>query len=195
MDLYYWNLFCQDYNLEHLNKISNGAINIIKSFLNKNVKFKGLQRILKLYFVNNFSIPHVNILTDIISLSYHIKDDIKIYIFGEHHYPTEKCSKTLINQMNVFNFIKLNIENIPKFIDIFLETAYIDKYHSYDLYQAPGKTLLKFETEYRGCLDPIKKCQISNVRFHNTDIRLPKINKLPFIPYIHNIMFHIDKTL
>jgi hypothetical protein len=195
-DLIQWNLFCNDYNLEHLNNISKDGLEIIKSFMNKDVKFKGLQRILMLYFFP-ISIPHINILSDLISLSYHVNlnNTIKIYIFGEYHYPTNSCNIQNKNKMNVFDFIKMNVFNTPKFIDLFLETAYIDKFSTYDRYKSPGGTLLKFESEYRKCLDPIKKCEISNLRAHNTDIRLTKTKKLAFIPFIHDLMFHIHKEI
>lgn len=209
MDLYYWNLFCKDYNIEHLKNISFDCLEIIKSFLNKNVKYKGLQRILQLYINNNINlIKHVDILTDIISLSYHELNNIKIYIFGEHHYPKDICSIYNNNKMNVFDFIKLNIENIPKFIDIFTETAYITKEMKNIInikqiisFAESGKIiesspLVKFENEYKHCLSQqseLNKCL--NVRFHNTDIRLPITKRLPFVPYIHNLMFHMDQEI
>lgn len=202
MDLYYWNLFCKDYNIEHLNNISFNGLEIIKSFINKNVKYKGLQRILKLYFYIDWKksrlIKHIDILTDIISLSYYQLNKIKIYIFGEYHYPTDKCSISN-NKMNVFDFIKLNIENIPKFIDIFTETAYITKEMkntSSKVLKINSSPLVKFENEFKQCLSQqseINKCL--NIRFHNTDIRLPITKRLPFIPYIHNLMFHMDQEI
>lgn len=198
MDLYNWNLFCKDGNIKHLNNITYSGLEIIKSFINKNVKYKALQHILKLYFNNNIKNSYINTLTDIISLSYHELNGIKIYIFGEHHYPTNKCSLLNPNRMSAFDFIKSSIENIPKFIDIFTETSYITKEMREIKWKSNtlAPTLIKFENEYEKCLSQnpeLNKCL--NIRFHNTDIRLIISKRLLFVSYIHNLMFHIHRLM
>src|SRR5271155_2273010 len=123
MDIYYWENFCKYGDINFLKNISFDGQLIVKKYLHKLVKYKGLQRILLLYY-NKINIPFVNKLSDVISLSYHTKGIKKIYIFGENHYPTEKCSNSQ-KGMSVLNFIRLNIENIPKFMDFFTETTYL----------------------------------------------------------------------
>lgn len=200
MDVYYWNLFCKSGHIFYLTHISENGQNLIKTFIDKNVKYKGLQRIISLYYYN--TIFEVNKLTNVISLTYHTlmdnNNEKKIYVFGENHYPNNNCSIVSKNSRAVFDFIKMNIENIPKFMDLFIETTYLDKGGKY--YNKNDNnitTLINFETEYHNCLysNNLKNCQIPNVRIHNTDIRRSYQIKRPFIPYILDIVYRIEKAV
>lgn len=175
MDLINWNNFCSTYDIHYLDIMNINSKELIKKYINKNdkemVKFKGLYRILQLYFNNSIqNIKHCNLITPIHQLSYHTstKYNKKIYIFGEHHETNETCK--LLDKCNVFVFILNNIGNIPKFIDVFLETPYITK----EVKKLPSYQigiLGKFSKEFEQCLLSEKKCKYENIRFHNTDIR------------------------
>ena len=194
IDIYYWNLFCKYGDINYLSHISSNGQTVIKSFIGKNVKYKGLQRILTIYY-SNIKIPFVNKLTNVISLTYHVLNNKKIYIFGEHHYPTDNCS---INKTGipVFDFIKMNIENIPKFIDIFLESPFImkdqEKLKQY-IDKSQIGTLRNFEKQYSNCLY-FKHCNLPNIRFHRTDVR-KIVFQPPFVPYILHLIYMIENII
>src|SRR5579875_1463537 len=119
MDFDNWNKFCNTYDINYLNNLSVKSKAIVKRYIKYNVKYKGLQRILELYFKNSLNnIKYCNLITPIKSLSYHTssKYNKQIYIFGETHSSVETC---FTNKCNVFEFIVNNILNIPKFIDLF----------------------------------------------------------------------------
>lgn len=192
MDIYYWESFCKYGDISFLKNISIDGQTIIKKYIHQLVKYKGLQRILLLYY-NKVNIPFVNKLTDIISLSYHTKGMKKIYIFGENHYPINNCSNDQ-KGMKVLDFIKINIENIPKFMDFFTETTYLSKGDIYKRNKDETLTLYKFEERYYNCLYPNKDlCDFPNVRFHNTDIRRPFEKNRPFILHFFDLIYHIQK--
>jgi hypothetical protein len=180
MDIIYWRNFCTTYDIYYLNLLSDKSKTILKTYLNKNVKFKGLQRILNLYFKPQPQLK-CNVLTDIVSLSYHTSHVYKkkIYIFGESHNLKENCSIKKKNSCNVYDFIK-HMFNIPKMMDMFLETPTIIKGGKYRKTLIESSPLMKFSNRFENCLDLIKKCKNSNVRFHNTDVRKGKSKNLPF---------------
>src|SRR5579872_5883515 len=95
MDLVYWNEFCRTYDIKYLDKLSENTKLLLKDIINKNIKFKGLQRILYLYFnkIDKITIK-CNVIASLMSLSYHIspKYNKYIYIFGENHFSQSKCN-------------------------------------------------------------------------------------------------------
>lgn len=161
-------------------------------------KNPALKRIDDIYLLNP-KIEKCDILTDIISLSYHTskKYNKKIYIFGETHNPENKCSEDKKNSCDVYDFIMNNITNIPKMIDVFVELPVMDKKIEYAEKQPHiviTSSLDKFNKNLRGCLNPIKNCQYPNIRFHNTDIRQADYDeKTPFILEIENQIIELIK--
>lgn len=181
MDIINWNKFCSTGNIKYLDFLSDNAKNTIKKNINKNVQYKGLQRILELYFNNSLNnIKHCNFITPIKSISYHTstKYSKQIYIFGETHGSLETC-KT--NKCNVYDFIVNNITNIPKFIDVFLEIAYVTK--GTKIEYSPGQNILhKFAYDFNNCLISEKEqCKYKNIRFHYSDIRQTRDKTLPLL--------------
>lgn len=173
MDLDYWNQFCNNYSVDILKYISQDGLNIIQKFLNKNVQFKGLQRILNLYFKPQPFLK-CDYLQNVISLSYHksLHYNKEIYIFGEVHNLNKSCSiKT--NGCNVYDFIIDQISKIPKFIDVFVETVYVTKGSFQQKHETKENliTLKRFERDLENCLYKHVNCEYENIRFHNTDIR------------------------
>ena len=190
-----WKNFIKTYDTKYLNNLSTEFIR------NKFQKIKhshGLKRILNLYLMKP-QIKKCNILTDVLSLSYHTSKEYNknIYIFGENHKPEDKCSLNIKDKCNVYDFIMDNILHIPKMIDVFLELPLIDKNLQFYLpeIKSPG-TLDKFKINLLNCLNPIKNCKYPNIRFHNTDIRQFETEKeLPFIMKFIRDYFAIYNTL
>lgn len=124
MDILYWKEFCDTYDIQYLNFMSHDGREVLKTFINKNVKlsasrkgknYKGLQRLITLYFDQSWkNIPYCQHLHGISSLSYHRKDSVKIYIFGENiiSFPARECQ--------AFKYILNVLRNEPKFMDIFI---------------------------------------------------------------------------
>jgi len=163
----YWHNFCVTYDVRFLSLLDPKVKNIVKTFIHNNVKFKGLQKIIELYF-NKQTIPKYDILTDILSLSYHTSSIYfkNIYLFGEDHYPGKKCNLLKINEIKkeikderkgikCVDFIIENITKIPKFIDLFLELPIQN-----NSYSPFSNNLLKLTEQKR-----------DNIRIHNSDIR------------------------
>lgn len=116
MDILHWKEFCTMYDIQYLNFISYDGRQVLKTFINKNVRNKGLQRLIKLYFDQSWkNIPDCKHLHGISSLSYHLKEKVKIYIFGENiiSFPSHECQ--------AFKYILNVLRNEPKFIDIFID--------------------------------------------------------------------------
>lgn len=175
-DLIYWRNFCSTYDTHYLDIMSINSKALLKKYLKLNVKFKSLQRILELYF-NSPKIIKCDILTDIISLSYHTSIIYKknIYIFGEHHNPKSICSLSKDNVCNVYDFV-INMLNTPKMIDFYLEAPIF----SDQIPETITSSLDKFNIKFKSCLDKIKNCKYPNVRFHSTDVRLSKSSSSDF---------------
>lgn len=186
MDLINWKKFCKTYNVKYLDSLSDKAKNIVKQYIFKNVQYKGLQRILYLYY-HPLKLTKCNIISPLYSLSYHTSSiyNKDIYIFGEHHNSIGTCK--IKDDCNTFNFIIDQISIVPKMMDVFLETPYIHKTGKYLLYKDPG-ILSKFRINLQNCLDIKKECQYPNIRFHNADIRLSIGIKRPFILDIEETM-------
>lgn len=190
MDKINWNKFCSTGNIKCLDNLSDNTKNIVKKYINRNVRYKGLQRILELYFNNSIkNIKHCNFITLIKSISYHTSTryNKQIYVFGEFHNSVATCK---IDKCNVYEFILNNILNIPKFIDLFLETPYTTK----GIKEIPKtKGLLgKFETDFKDCLIFEKeKCNYPNIRFHNTDIRQAQDKTSDILLNIHDYLLKI----
>lgn len=128
MDIFYWNEFCDTNDIQYLNFISYEGKQILKTFLNKNVKYKDLQRLINLYFIKSWeNIPYCKHLHGISSLSYHQKDKIKIYIFGENtiSFPTH-CQ--------AFKYVLSLLRNEPKFIDIYIDIKRLSSSSIKELY-------------------------------------------------------------
>lgn len=176
-----WNKFIETYDIKYLKGL---PFNLIKNNLDKISKFKSLYRIGELYLSQEDI--KCDVLINILSLSYHVSDKYnkRIYIFGEHHRPDEKCSIESKNKCDVYDFIMYNITKIPKMIDIFLELPIHDKSYIDDPFLQHDEIsgLGKFANHVKNCLDIGKEfCQYPNIRFHNTDIRQIKIEPVPFI--------------
>ena len=189
MDLINWNEFCKTYDMKYIDKLSeNGKLLLQKQLRNKNVKFEGLKRILNLYFNPPHNIiTKCDIISPLISLSYHTSSIYNkyIYIFGEQHGSVGTCSIK-----NVYDFIINQISNIPKMIDVFLETPYIHKTGKYST-PLPVDILTKFRYEFKKCLDIKKNCQYPNIRFHNADIRSSMSVENPFLLQLENYIVDI----
>src|SRR5271169_897766 len=96
-----WKNFIKTYDIKYLKNLKREFIN---EKLQKIKHSKDLKRILNLYLLNP-PIQKCNVLTNVISLSYHTSKEYnkKIYIFGEHHEPEDKCSIEK-DKCNVYDF-------------------------------------------------------------------------------------------
>lgn len=193
MDLINWNNFCKTYDIQYIDKLSKQGKKFLENYIkNNSFKFKGLERILNLYFYNSIHKPinNCNNIGPLLSLSYHISTEYNkyIYIFGERHYSKNKCK--IQEKCNIYDFIINQITTVPKMLDVFLETPYITKENKYITTENTG-ILEKFHNELKSCLDIYKNCSYPNIRFHNTDIR--RINdQNNFILNIFNTLINID---
>lgn len=195
-DIKIWNLFCQSYNTDYLDQLSqNGKTRLIKLLSQNKYKFEGLVRIINNHFSFK-SINHINRLINVLSLNYFTSEKYnkRIYIFGEQHTTNNTCSVKNTVTSNVYDFINKNIKFSDKFIDIFIELAYVPKNYfknnKYKKKENLDSTLRKFEDKYKNCLYLKRNCQYPNVRFHYTDVRLTDFleNKSFYINLSENII-------
>jgi hypothetical protein len=124
-DILYWKNFCDTYDIQYLNFISrNGKDLLYKIITTKKVKFKGLKRIIELYFDESWkNLIECNYFGGLSTLSYHKLNNKKVYIFGESSYlDCDLIAKSEnVKMCNGFNFLLNTIKNEPKFIDLFID--------------------------------------------------------------------------
>jgi hypothetical protein len=136
-DKLYWTEFCNTYDIQYLNFLSEQAKNLLFHIVNKPdkyFKFKGLKRIIMLYFKKSWlDLIECNYLSGVSSLSYHrliSSPTIKIYIFGESAH--NKCSLKIDGRICVGLGLIINIiRNEPKFIDLFINSRRLSDYSEF----------------------------------------------------------------
>lgn len=101
------------------------------------------------------------------SLSYQVKDDKKIYIFGEDHSTVGSCKYP--NATKISDYLHNLFSNTTKFIDFYLEDSLFRSINS------PGDTYLQeLRHGLHSCLNPQKRhgCNYKTIRSHFVDARM-----------------------